>query len=162
QGALPVHPDLTQPIAAVGAVHRTATVLPRAISFPGAPHNRWWEMEDSTIDLGNLRPSATDPAHLVLAEFALLFSNDWLSFPLDLPAGSLTQINSLTVTDVFGGVTKIAPTAQDGNWGLFSIAKKTSSALWLPPAAASITQSPVKTEILLLRDEMANLAWGIE
>ena len=65
------------------------------MSFPGAPGNRWWEMEDSTIDLANLRPSAADPAQLVLAEFALLFSNDWLSFPLDLPTGSLNQISSV-------------------------------------------------------------------
>src|SRR6185369_1808766 len=103
-----------------------------------------------------------DPAHLVLAEFALLFSNDWLFFPLDLPTGSLNQISSLMVTDVFGNVTQILPTSQNENWGLFSIDGKTSSALWLPPAATSVTQSPAKQEVLLLRDEMANLAWGIE
>jgi hypothetical protein len=161
-GPTPVHPDLEQVMPNAAPIRRPATLLPRAVSFPGAPHNRWWEMEDSTIDLANLRPSATDPAQLVLAEFALLFSNDWLSFPLDLPAGSLNQISSVTVTDVFGGVTKVLPTPQDENWGLFSIAGKTASALWLPPVATSATQGPAKEEVLLLRDEMANLAWGIE
>jgi hypothetical protein len=161
-GTPPPHPDLSQPTPSVPPLRRTATLLPRAVSFPGAPHNRWWEMEDSTIDLANLRPSATDPAHLVLAEFALIFSNDWLTFPLDLPVGSLNQITSVCVTDVFGGVTRVQPTPQNENWGLFSIAGKTGSALWLPPAATSVTQSPAKEEVLLLRDEMANLAWGIE
>lgn len=161
-GPTPVHSELRQATANAKPIRRMATLLPRAISFPGAPRNRWWEMEDSTIDLANLRPSATDPAHLVLAEFALLFSNDWLSFPLDLPTGSLNQISSFVVTDVFGDVTMVSPTPQNENWGLFSIAGKTASALWLPPVATSITQSPAKEEVLLLRDEMANLAWGIE
>jgi hypothetical protein len=161
-GETPVHPDLQQPLPNAVPVRRTATLLPRAVSFPGAPRNRWWEMEDSTIDLANLRPSAADPAQLVLAEFALLFSNDWLSFPLDLPMGSLNQISSVVVTDVFGHVTRVRPTWQDEFWGLFSIAGKTGSGLWLPPVAASVTQSPAKEEVLLLRDEMANLAWGIE
>ena len=161
-GATPVHPELGQAIPNAPPIRRTATLLPRAVSFPGAPRNRWWEMEDSTIDLANLRPSATDPAHLVLAEFALLFSNDWLSFPLDLPAGSLNQIGSLMVTDVFGDVTTVLPTSQSEHWGLFSIAEKTTSGLWLPPVATSVMQSPAKEEVLLLRDEMANLAWGIE
>jgi hypothetical protein len=160
-GPTPLHPDLGEPIPNV-SIRRTATLLPRAVSFPGAPHNRWWEMEDSTIDLANLRPSATDPAHLVLAEFALLFSNDWLSFPLDLPAGSLNQISSVMVTDVFGNVTEVTQAPQNENWGLFSIAGKTASALLLPPTATSVTQGPAKEEVLLLRDEMANLAWGIE
>jgi hypothetical protein len=161
-GPTPVHPDLGQAMPNATAIRRTATVLPRAVSFPGAPRNRWWEMEDSTMDLANLRPSATDPAHLVLAEFALLFSNDWLSFPLDLPTGSLNQISTVVVTDVFGNVTTVLPTPQDEVWGLFSIAGKTTSDLWLPPVAISVTQSPAKEEVLLLRDEMANLAWGIE
>jgi hypothetical protein len=161
-GPTPVHPGLQQSISGVDPIRRSATLLPRAVSFPGAPSNRWWEMEDSTIDLSNLRPSATDPAHLVLAEFALLFSNDWLSFPLDLPNGSLTQISGMLVTDVFGSVTRIQPALQNANWGLFSIAANSASGLWLPPVATSIAQSPVKTEVLLLRDELANLAWGIE
>jgi hypothetical protein len=161
-GPTPVHPALQQDVPGAVPTRRRATLLPRAVSFPGAPGNRWWEMEDSTIDLSNLRPSATDPAHLVVAEFALLFSNDWLSFPLDLPNGSLTQISGLLVTDVFGSVTRIQPVVQDQNWGLFSIAATMPSGLWLPPVATSIAQSPVKTEVLLLRDEMANLAWGIE
>ncbi|MEX5217872.1 MAG: hypothetical protein NW701_08610 [Nitrospira sp.] len=158
----PVHPDLTQPMPHTEPVRRTAMLLPRAVSFAGAPRNRWWEMEDSTMDLTNLRPSATDPAQLVLAEFALLFSNDWLSIPLDVPAGSLNRLSSLMATDVFGEVTMLLPTPQDENWGLFSVAGKTASALWLPPVAGSVTQSPAKEEVLLLRDEMANLAWGIE
>lgn len=161
-GPTPVHPELRQATANAKPIRRVATLLPRAISFPGAPRNRWWEMEDGTIDLANLRPSATDPAHLVLAEFALLFSNDWLSFPLDLATGSLNQISSFVVTDVFGDATMVLPTPQNENWGLFSIAGKTASALWLPPLATSVTQSSAKEEVLLLRDEMANLAWGIE
>jgi len=66
------------------------------------------------------------------------------------------------VTDVFGDVTEISATPQTENWGLFSIAEQAPFGLWLPPAATSVMQSPPKEEVLLLRDEMANLAWAIE
>ena len=74
----------------------------------------------------------------------------------------LIRLPALVVTDVFGDVTTVLPTSQSEHWGLFSIAGKTTSGLWLPPVATSVTQSPAKEEVLLLRDEMANLAWGIE
>src|SRR5262245_18048173 len=161
-GATPVHPGLTQAMSDATRVRRAVTLLPRAVTFPGAPSNRWWEMEDSAIDLSNLRPSATDPSQLALAEFAILFSNGWLYFPLDLTTGSLNLIPPLVVTDVFGGVTIVSEAQQDENWDLFSTIGKMSSWLWIPPVASSVTQSPPKEEVLLLRDEMANLAWGIE
>jgi len=162
EGLTPPHPGLNQTLSAPAIVHQTRTLLPRPISFAGAPRNRWWEMEDSTIDLANLRPSASDPAQFAVAEFALLFSNDLLSFPLVLPVGSITAISRLVVTDVFGDVTEISATPQTENWGLFSIAEQAPFGLWLPPAATSVMQSPPKEEVLLLRDEMANLAWAIE
>ena len=162
EGLTPPHPGLNQTIPALATIRQTRTLLPRLVSFAGAPRNRWWEMEDSTIDLANLRPSASDPAQFALAEFALLFSNDWLSFPLDLPVGTLTALSRLVVTDVFGDVTEVTATPQTENWGLFSIAETVPFGLWLPPAATSVTQSLPKEEVLLLRDEMANLAWAIE
>ncbi|HEY0430499.1 MAG TPA: hypothetical protein VGC61_01740, partial [Pyrinomonadaceae bacterium] len=161
-GSPPPHLGLTPAVTGIQVTRNVKTVLPRLVSFAGAPSNRWWEMEDSTIDLANLRPTAADTAQFVLSEFALLFSNDWLLFPLELPVGSLAGIPSLLVTDVFGEVTVVRPTPQTKDWGLFSIAAEESSPLWLPPVATHIVQAPPKEEVLLIRDEMANLAWGIE
>ncbi len=151
----PVNPDVNFNIT-------FKTVLPRPVTFAGAPRNRWWEMEDSTIDLANLRPTAADTAHFVLSEFALLFSNDWLSFPLELPVGRFAGLFTVLATDVFGETTYLFESDQTKDWGLYSINPERSSGLWGPPVATAIVQAPPKQEVLLLRDEMANLAWGIE
>ena len=63
------------------------------------------------------------------------------------------------MTDVFGHVTTVLPTPQNEVWGLFSIAADHFRAL-ASACRESVTQSPAKEEVLLLRDEMANLAWA--
>lgn len=156
------HPGLTPNLPGIQVTRSVRTLLPQGVSFAGAPRNRWWEMEDSTIDLASLRPTAADTAQFVLSEFALLFSNDWLFFPLEVPVGTLTEITSLLVTDVFGGRTAVRQTLQSKAWGLFAVSDDGSSRLWVPPVANSVVQALPKEEVLLLRDEMANLAWGIE
>jgi hypothetical protein len=162
EGTSPPHPGLSSAVGEVQPARHVKTVLPRLVSFAGAPRNRWWEMEDSTIDLANLRPTAADTAQFVLAEFALLFSNDWLVFPLESPVGSLIGIANLLVTDVFGDVSMIRETEQTKDWGLFSMAGEQGPPLWVPPVATTLVQAPPKAEVLLVRDELANLAWGIE
>ena len=62
-------------------------------------------MEDARTDFGGLDVNANDLARLLLAEFVLLFSNDWCLLPLELAVGSFTRIEGLVVTDVFGDQT---------------------------------------------------------
>lgn len=162
EGSPPPHPGLTPTVEGTQITHQFKTMLPGLLTFPGAPRNRWWEMEDSTIDLGNFRPTAADTAQFVLSEFALLYSNDWLTFPLEWPVGTFGGIVGISVTDVFGETLFVFESEQTKDWGLFSMGTEQSSGLWLPPVATSIVQSPPKEEVLLLRDEMANLGWAIE
>jgi hypothetical protein len=146
-------------------VHRH-TFIPTPVSFPGMPRARWWEFEDSTMDLGNLQARKTDLGLLLLSEFGLLYSNDWLLTPLALPAGHLARIRSIRVTDVFGVQAYVKPAVQNSHWELFQL---TSAAepqppgwLFLPPVAQHYQESAPLEEIRFLRDEMANLVWGVE
>lgn len=158
--------DLKQGInAQTVQVHRR-TVVPTAVSFPSMPRARWWEMEDSTIDLSNIQAQKTDTGLLLLAEFSLLFSNDWLLIPLSLPIGTLTKIQSLRVADVFGVQTilkKQYATAPNPDWQLFQMTESPLTGwTWLPPVSTSRLQGEALEEIKFIRDEMANMVWAVE
>lgn len=142
------------------------TLMPTPVTFPGMPRARWWEMEDSTIDLSNIRASKTDTGLLLMAEFSLLFSNDWLLTPLSLPAGVLSKIKSIRVTDVFGIqsiINQQYANAQNPGWRLFQVGTSVLDGwLWLPPVNSARLQSEPIEEVRFIRDEMANLCWAIE
>jgi hypothetical protein len=149
--------------------------VPSPVSFPGMPANRWWEFEDRQLDFGSVSVEPEDLVSLVLVEFALIYGNDWFIVPVELPVGSLTRVRALKVTDSFGEVITIPPftppEAPPGAWRMFSLAADPRhpgsgpvprDVLFLPPTLGpSLTGKPVE-EVLLMRDEMANLAWAIE
>jgi hypothetical protein len=146
-------------------VHRH-TFIPGPVSFPAMPRARWWEFEDSTIDLGNLQTRKTDLGLLLLSEFGLLYSNDWLLIPLPLPVGHLAQVRNIRVTDVFGVTSSLKAAVQNQDWELFQLSSpavpEPQGLLYLPPVAQHYLESPVVEEVHFLRDEMANLVWGVE
>ena len=67
--------------------------------------------------------SASDVPKLLIAEFLLLYSNDWCLVPLELPIGSFSRILGLLVTDVFGDQFLVGPADpnNDGGWPPFSM-----------------------------------------
>jgi hypothetical protein len=88
-----------------------------------------------------------------------------LLVPLEAPVGALIRITRLEVRDTFGRVTVVGPTAPRGEWDMFGVSRTdgaTERALLLAPALASSLQGRDLEEVLLLRDEAANLAWAIE
>ena len=149
--------------------------FPTGVRFRGMPHPRWWEMEDASVDLGNVDAGPSDVARLALLEFTLVYANDFFAVPLRLPIGSVARISSLVVGDTFGMRLRIRSAAQSGpgaeRWSMFTLSESepaaagataTSELFILPPVASqAITSEPVE-DVLLLRDEMANLAWGVE
>ena len=66
------------------------------------PNLRWWQLEDRQTDFGALNVGTTDVALLMLAEFGLVYGNDWSLVPYDLEVGSLARVTGLLVTDSFG------------------------------------------------------------
>jgi hypothetical protein len=103
---------------------------------------------------------------MLLTEFALVFGGDWLMVPVEAPLGSLVRIVSLDVRDTFGRVLRVGPTAalegSLGGWRMFTLSGDGDNGLLLPPVLAAKLQGTDLEEVLLLRDETANLAWAVE
>ena len=147
------------------------TVFPTPVRFSGMPLPRWWAVEDGPTNFAAVTPDSTDLARLIFLEFALVFSNEWSQLPCDLPAGTLASIQGLAVTDVFGQRRWITPAGtgpgQDWQqWSMFTLAgadtANTQPALLLPPGVPKVAAGPAVEEVALVRDENANLVWGIE
>lgn len=161
------NPDLKKDLNPTTVAEHRRTFIPARVSFPGMPRARWWEMEDSTIDLSNIKAAKTDTGALLLTEFCLLYSNDWLVVPLSVPTGHLTRVRNIKVTDVFGVqsvVNSVYSAPSSKKWELFQLDHNATSDSWLyvPPVADTRIQSPPIEEVYFLRDEMANMVWAVE
>jgi hypothetical protein len=153
------------------------SALPTGVRFRGMPNARWWEFEDASVDMGSVDAGPTDVARMAVLEFAFVYGNDFFAVPLRLPIGSLTRITSLVVADTFGMRLSVrSANLRQGKQGarrfsLFALtqvnaaapsADELADALFLAPVAVQVLASPPIEEVLLLRDEMANLAWAVE
>lgn len=146
--------------------------IPTPVQFYGMPNRRWWTFEDGQTDLGNLNPQTTDIATLLFAEFALVFSNDWQVLPCELPVGSLNKVDGILITDVFGIKTWVRPVGRGldddwHQWRMFAVNTEgvggnLDTRLFLPPSVVKTLESPPLEEVRFIRDEMANMVWGIE
>ncbi|HEU5322327.1 MAG TPA: hypothetical protein VFX28_16095, partial [Methylomirabilota bacterium] len=150
----------------------TRTLLPVPVAFDGMPNTRWWTFEDRRTNLGDVTPDTTDLGKLLLIEFALVYANDWLLVPYTVPAGSLVRVRGLAVTDVFGErrwIEAAGAGADDDwqRWAMFQLATRgvggaADTALVLLPTVPKIQEGPPLEEVVLIRDEVANMVWGIE
>ena len=152
---------------------RTMTVLPGDLRFPGMPLARWWEFEDWKVNLGNIVGDTTDVPKLLQTEFALIYSNDWMLLPHDVKVGSICDIKSVVVRDVFGQYTQIQAAGAGDNtdwqrWSMYNLHRRgftsgpADTRLFVPPAVIKTMESEALEKVTFLRDEMANMVWGIE
>ena len=156
----------------------TRTVIPAPVTFHGMPAHRWWEFEDATVDFGAVETGPPDLARMLMIEFAVAYANDWFVIPIDLPVGSLCHISSLVVTDTFG-VRSLIPSSTvapsiggspyASAWRMYQLSTEggtrnahTPDPFFLPPTLMQVNESTPLEEVVFIRDEMANLAWGIE
>lgn len=165
--------DSLGPVAPEAPTVHPLTMLPVNVTFSGMPNTRWWRFEDGITNFGDIQPDTTDLAKLMLIEFGLVYANDWFLVPFTLPAGSLAELRGLAVTNVFGERTWVqaAGRGADDNWQrwamfLVSTAGKNGEAadlsLVVPPVANQVTEGRPIEELLVARDEMANMVWAIE
>jgi hypothetical protein len=152
---------------------QTRRAMAAPVTFRGMPARRFWEMEDAAVDIGALSAAAEDIGRLLLREFGLIYGNDWFQIPLAVPVGSEVNINSLAVTDTFGLTTTIPHYTEvdgaAGGWRMFALAAETPNAalasarvLVVTPGAVAPTDGAAIEDVLLLRDELANMVWGVE
>lgn len=149
------------------------SMIPSPVSFAGMPNTRWWAFEDRATNFGDIDAATTDLAKLLFIEFALVYSNDWLVIPYSLPLGSVALIRGMAVTNVFGEREWITAAGSGANanwqqWDLFSNdvtgepgAARDTSLLVLPTAARIQRGEPIE-DVSLIRDEAANMVWGVE
>lgn len=150
------------------------TVIPAEASFAGMPNSRWWEMEDGSIDLGNLKASDTDIAKILVTQYALQYSNDWLAIPYDISTGSFVEVEGILVRDTFGQNFFVNAAHHEGEswneWNMYALSVDTGEfaqdsfdkRVLLPPSTVKTIESEAIEEVKFIRDEMANMVWGIE
>jgi len=149
------------------------TMIPVPVSFRGMPNTRWWAFEDGETNFGDVDASTTDLAKLLFLEFALVFGNDWFVIPYTLPAAAIATIRGLVVTNVFGERLWVEPAgggarAQRQPWSIFAIdlagdrSGPADPSLVLLPTASKIQDGAPIEDVALIRDEVANMVWGIE
>ncbi|HEX6667588.1 MAG TPA: hypothetical protein VF081_13450 [Solirubrobacterales bacterium] len=157
-----VDADGSVPPKPAGEPHRfERQAIASPLRFSGLPADRFWEMEDAQIDLGKAEVGTLDTGRLLLIAFAEVYGNDWFLVPLEVPAGSLTKIAKLRVTDTFGRQQDIARAGtEDKGWNMFSV-EGADDGLLVMPSAPALSGDPLET-IVLARDELANLSWAVE
>lgn len=148
--------------------------IPAPARFGGMPATRFWELEDAQFDPGSVDAAPIDLGRLLLVGYATVYGNDWFVAPVSVPAGSLSRVTRFDVHDVFGRVTPLTAIGadQDG-WNLFGLTmadrplepdqeRPTSPWFFLAPALPGSLEGAPTDVVMLLRDEMANVAWAVE
>jgi putative peptidoglycan binding protein len=159
--------------AGSGPLRDPMTVLPAPARFNGMPDKRWWAFEDGRTNFGAISADRTDLARLLYVEFGLVYSNDWYVVPVDLDVGVTARVEGLVVTNVFGDRRWIeaAGRGQDDDWQRWSMftldvagtdPRPADMSLLLLPTLAQTDDGPPLEDVLFLRDEIANLVWGVE
>lgn len=151
----------------------TYSYIPTNIEFKGMPKGKWWEFEDRNTDLSKMLTQQGDISKMVVMEFGLIYSNDWFIIPHPVPDSSVTTINGLVVTDVFGRNFSINRAGTNNEqdwyrWDMYNISKKDSASretfgkLVSIPRIKNRMESEPMEKVMFLRDEMANMIWGVE
>ncbi|WP_255192125.1 hypothetical protein [Natronobeatus ordinarius] len=136
--------------------------LPTMVNFPGMPDRRWWEFTDASLALSELSADGVGLAKLLLLEYAVEFGADWFTIPVEAPIGSFVRITECTVTDVFGVELPAEPVTDD--WWLYRSETEAHDepGLLLPPTLADVTRGDPIEEVVMGRDELANLVFALE
>jgi hypothetical protein len=149
------------------------TLVPAPVTFEGMPHSRWWTFEDGQTNFGEVKPDSTDLAKLLLMEFGLVFANDWFLVPCTVAAGSVIGLAGVAVTTVFGERTWVQAAGSGADedwqrWAMFLLNRRgdanvaADTSLLVLPTAQKVLEGPALEEVLLVRDEMANMVWAVE
>lgn len=170
----------------------TLTVIPTPATFMGMPNKRLWELEDARVDFANLEIDRSEIVKQIVAEYAMVYSNDWFILPYTFHLNSRNKLNSMVVTDVFGQKTLLSNAVTSSplvseedqqkepwsSWGFFNndlIISNTDiqdngiqdlitadDSILVAPTISSWLESDVYEEIYFIRDEVDNKVWAVE
>ena len=144
------------------------SLVPTQLNVPGAPDPRWWRLEASEAYFDSPEEAEPNALTTLLPEFFYTDIDNWYLIPAPMPAGSVREVVTLTVTDSFCVTTELSPAADD-DWRVFSLdardgvkARFSENALFAPNIAIDILDNEVIEEVRFVRDEQANLVWAWE
>ncbi|SJZ86850.1 hypothetical protein [Porphyromonas crevioricanis] len=164
-------------------IEKMLSYLPTPADIPGAPKRRLWEFEYGKVRFGeNTGKDYSMLANSVIMQYTSMYSNDWLLTPLESETGTILDVKGIIVTDTFGDRIFINTTPEESDnhapevefsdrWGLFRTTKlhaydtndfSSCKGLLFPPTILRSDMSDPLEEIEFLRDEMANMVWGVE
>ena len=163
-----------QPVVGAAAIDWSPkrAPMPGLARYPGMPADRYWEFEDGQVNFGRMGAAKSDLARLAVMEYALVFGNDWYVLPVTLDVNALYKVSRFTVRDNFGITVPIPPARNlDGTqWTMFEMSVQPNAnaprarlddCLYLCPSVETLEGPPLE-HVLMMRDEMANMVWGIE
>ena len=157
--------------------------FPTPADFPGAPKRCLWEFEDTQVQFGHASNDTFSLlANAVVMQYVTMYGGDWLLTPMEAEAGTVLDVEGILVTDTFGERLFIDSSAEQTDklsphvefterWSLFGTARLDAyesnhfmpqKGLFFPPTLRRTEESKAIEEVQLLRDEMANMLWGIE
>jgi len=165
-------PAAIQPGPGTAPTENLVSFIPSPVTFKGMPSPRFWTMDDSQTDFGQIDTSPAGLLHLLLAEFGLIYGNDWFMLPYPLPINTLCQIQGLLVRDVFGENVLIYPAGYGQvnswqNWSLYQQSDVNNPSaptplFYLAPAVTDSLEDDPLEQVNFLRDEAAELVWAVE
>ncbi|MGR0221543.1 hypothetical protein [Agromyces sp. ZXT2-6] len=146
----------------------TRRVVPTQIAVPGAPHPRWWRLEDADAYLDSPNDPEPNVLSMLLPELGYVDVNDWYIVPLEQRGGTLRRITELSVVDSFGVLTPIPPVDAE-SWTVFTLTTAdgqdpaaAQDLLFVPNNAVAIVSNDDVEDVRFLPDEHANLVWAFE
>lgn len=166
----------------------TLTAIPMPATFPAAPNRRLWEFENRRVQFNDWRNDDTTAlASSVILQYTMMYSNDWMIVPLETEVGSVVHVESIEIKDSFGKTSTIRYPYQDRDfaeigmqgaqasfincWTMFTHARadayntgyfSPTYDLLIPPTLQRVEQGAPVEVVQFLRDEMANMVWGVE
>ena len=150
--------------------------LPTLATYPGAPNKRLWEFENRKVFMGNSTEMQAQ-GNVAFLQYATMYGNDWMICPLQTEIGKYIEVEIVNVLDTFGRSHVINRRAgsEDSKdvdfgqrWQMYTNAPSDtykdsdSDGLMFPPSLERTIEGEPLEEVSILRDEMANMVWGVE
>jgi hypothetical protein len=131
-------------------------------------------------------------ANAVVMQYTTMYGNDWMVTPLETETGTILDVEGIIITDTFGERVFINTSAEETDrlaeiaadpkkdpnaraftdrWSLFGTTLANAyeinnfasqKGLLFPPTLPRCEESDPIEEVQFLRDEMANMLWGVE